>query len=398
MNCLWIGRYIPYPLDAGAKLYSAKLAESLAAAGVFVRFTGFGSVKELPSEACSVDWVPVPNGSRRGIPALLLTALPLQAALDSTTAYVTLLEAQLRERWDAIVLDSYGAGWALKRCLAFCERNHDPRAVLVHVSHNHEELLWRSMAYDAKGSLLKRLALWQNYYKVRALERCVVRSVDLLTTITDEDRRSLGGNVEAKRTLTVTPGYSGLIARERRITSSTPRRVLLVGSFRWVVKQENLTRFVECADPVFTRHGIGLDVIGDIPSPLLMKLQSRCLATRFHGFIEDMSPFFERARIAVVPEIFGGGFKLKLLDYIFGRLPVAMVSQAAAGLVDEIRRDTFVSKDLPALVQSVIANIDNIDELNRMQESAFAHSKARFRWSDRGRQLKQAISEAHIGC
>ena len=48
MKCLWIARYMPYPLDAGAKVYSAKLAEALAAAGCSVTFLGFGAADAAP--------------------------------------------------------------------------------------------------------------------------------------------------------------------------------------------------------------------------------------------------------------------------------------------------------------------------------------------------------------
>ena len=64
------------------------------------------------------------------------------------------------------------------------------------------------MARDSRASLLRKLVLWQNYRKVRALERRIVRSVDLLTTITEEDRTSLGGTLGEKRTLTLTPGMT----------------------------------------------------------------------------------------------------------------------------------------------------------------------------------------------
>ena len=300
--------------------------------------------------------------------------------------------AQLRERWDAIVLDSYGAGWALNRCLAFRAASGDRRPILVHVSHNHEEALWRSMARETRGSALRRLALWQNFRKVCALERRIVRNVDLLTTITDEDRRALGARLGEGHTLTLTPGYTGWVANGRVISTDTPRRVIIVGSFHWVVKQENLRRFVELADPAFSQHGIELDIIGDIPSDLLAELKSRCRATHFHGFVADIAPILAQARMAVVPEPIGGGFKLKFLDYIFGRVPVATVSQAAAGLPPEIRRNTLECADLPGLVRDIVWQIDRIDELNCMQERAFTYAKTQFRWEHRGQQLRRAIS------
>jgi hypothetical protein len=392
MRCLWIARYIPYPLDAGAKVYSAGLAQSLAGSGVFVRFVGFGDAHAVPDSAASVEWLQVP-GNKCGKAFAVCSTMPIAAAIDSTKAYRALLDAQLRERWDAIVLDGYGTGWALDRCLAHRDESRAQRPILVHVSHNHEEILWRTMARDACVPVFKRFALRGNANKVSTLERRIVRNVDLLTTITDEDRRSLGAGLDEERTLSLTPGYTGWVASERRITAATPRRVIIMGSFQWVVKRENLARFVEIADPIFKEHGIELDIIGDIPQELLSSLRSRCRATCFHGFVSDVAPFFARARIGVVPESIGGGFKLKFLDYIFGRVPVATVSQAAAGLPEELQRTMLSNSSLDGLIRDIVSHMDRLDELNRMQESAFAIGKERFRWSARGERLQLAIAD-----
>ena len=395
IRCLWIARYIPYPLDAGAKVYSAKLAESLAAGGVMVRFMGIGESGAIPAQCADIDWLPIKRGSRLRNIVAPFSPLPNAAAIDASDAYIRALKLQLQEDWDAIVLDGYGTGWALKACLQY--RGRRSRTRLIHVSHNHEERLWRGMARDSRVSLPRKLALWQNYYKVRALERRIVRSVDLLTTITEEDGASLGGELGPERTLTLTPGYEGLVAGERRIGVDTPRRVILMGSFRWVVKQENLERFIALADPSFFQNGIELDVVGDVPPKLLATLRRQCRATRFHGFVEDVADLFAGARIAVVPEVFGGGFKLKFLDYFFARVPVATLSQAAAGLPQELREQTMARDSLSALVEAIISNIDRVDELNCMQQTAFAHSRARFTWHERAFNLKEAIMRQHMG-
>ncbi len=396
MRCLWIARYIPYPLDAGAKVYSAKLAESLASIGAAVRFLGIGESAAIPPDCAQVDWLPIGHGKRSNIVALF-SPLPNAAAIDASDAYARALRQQLREDWDVILLDGYGAGWALKPCVQYRNERAVGRTRLVHVSHNHEEKLWRAMVQDSRTSFIRKLVLWQNYRKVRRLERRIVRAVDLLTTITDEDRASLGAELGERRTLTLTPGYDGRVARGRRIGAETPRRVILMGSFRWVVKQENLARFIELADPSFFRNGIELEVVGDVPEELLSVLRRQCRATRFHGFVEDASGLFADARIAVVPEAIGGGFKLKFLDYFFARVPVATLSKAAAGLPQELREQTLSSDSLAELVESVISNIDRFDELNRMQERSFALSCARFTWHDRARNLADAIVSQQNG-
>ena len=109
--------------------------------------------------------------------------------------------------------------------------------------------------------------------------------------------------------------------------AATERRVVLVGSFHWLVKQQNLQAFLAVADPLFARHGITLDVVGSMPEALAAALRSKLRATVLHGFVDDTRPLLAGARIAVVPEAIGGGFKLKFLDYLFGRVPIASSSR-----------------------------------------------------------------------
>jgi glycosyltransferase involved in cell wall biosynthesis len=392
MRCLWISRHVPYPMNEGLKVYSAKLSEALAQAGAFVRVLGFGSTEAVPRHRARMEWISVP-GQRRSQLAALFKRLPLTAAVDSTDAFKALLEDQLREPWDAIIFDSYGTGWALDRCKAYRSTRLGAHALLVHVSHNHEEALWRSMAERAEASLPKRLALWQNYYKVRGLERRLVREVDLVSAITTEDEQALRSLRKDDNTLTLTPGYDGAIAPERLIDASVPRRAVIVGSFQWVVKRENLARFVEFADAKFAVHGIELVVAGDVPDDLKRSLLASSRATRFEGFVTDLVPFLAQARIAIVPELIGGGFKLKFLDYIFGRVPVATVDAAAAGLPARLREDLIISPDFTDLTSAIIEHIDRLERLNQLQVAAFEQARTLYRWEDRGLQLQQRMAE-----
>ncbi|HEY0940190.1 MAG TPA: glycosyltransferase [Steroidobacter sp.] len=379
-------------MNEGLKVYSAKLSEALAQAGAFVRVLGFGSTEATPKNCARLEWASVP-GDRRSQVIALLSRLPLTAAVDSTNEYRALLEQQLRESWDAIIFDSYGAGWALDRCKRYCASKLGARTILVHVSHNHEEVLWRSMAQQAAAGLPKRIALWQNYYKVRGLERRLLREVDLVSAITSEDEQAIRAHRADRNTLTLTPGYDGPVAPPRVIDASVPRRVVIVGSFQWVVKQENLSRFVQHADAKFAAHGIELVVAGDVPDDLKKTLLANSRATRFKGFVSELGPFLAQARIAIVPELIGGGFKLKFLDYIFGRAPVATVDAAAAGLPTRLREDLITSADFAGLTSAIIDHIDRLDQLNRLHTAAFEQARSLYRWEDRGLHLQQRIAE-----
>ncbi len=393
MRCLWLARSLPFPQDSGDRIYSAQLARSLAQAGAEVDFIGHrgtGPSAEAPHR-WPVRWHAVDGGCRPNWRALA-SAQPLNGAIHDTAVYRARLAEMLTWRWDAVVIDSYGMGWALDQVRRITQQR--ARApVLVHVSHNHEAALWRGMAREFRGSPLRKLALWQNALKVERIERRLVSEADLLSCITPEDARELAAQVErAAPTLVLTPGYSGAEAPAHPITAATPRRVVLMGSFRWVVKQENLKALAQHADAAFRENGIVLDVIGDVPAELREQL-ARFSSVVVHGFVDDVAPFFRNARMALVPEVIGGGFKLKFLDYVFGRMPVVTLNDAAAGVPAAVRDAMLGCGDLGELVQTVVNRIDDLPTLARMQHDALVAARTAFDWSDRGRALLRAVRE-----
>lgn len=386
---LWVSRYLPYPLDTGGKVYSARLAASLAAAGAEIRFLGFGDARTVPPTP-GVSCVGVP-GRRRRRAAALWSTLPLAAAIDATRSYRTCLATELHRPWTAVVLDGYATGWALRDACGAQTRSGAP-ARIVYVSHNHEDAVWRDMAQGADVGSLERTVLRRNHRRVQALEQRLLQTVDLLTAITDADRDAMSPAGEPPA-ITLTPGYTrrSVAHADRTIGADTPRRVLLLGSFTWVVKQENLCRFVRAADPVFAAHGIQLDVVGDVPPAVREELRATAKATVFHGFLEDLAPILRDVRIGVVPDEIGGGFKLKYLDYVFGRLPVATLSSAADGVPAEVRAEFIEADDVPGLVAAVVAHLDGTDLLDARQRRAAAAAHDLFDWDDRGRRLLEAI-------
>jgi glycosyltransferase involved in cell wall biosynthesis len=391
VKCLWIARDLPFPLDAGDKIYSAHLARSLAESGAHVRFLGFPAPDAAPVPSdWPIEWRAV-QGPKRGSISALFSPLPSVAAVHAVPAYKRALDEELTRRWDVIVFDNYGSGWALQRYLALHAARHGHEPTLVYVSHNHEASVWRSMVRNAKGSWARRAVLWQNYLKARALERMLTRHVRLIATITEEDRAAYLAQQPDVATVVLPPGYCGTVTQARSITLRTPRRVAMVGSFRWLIKQENLRQFIHAADASFAAHDIGLDVIGETPGALREELQARSTTVRFHGFVADPARQLADARIAVVPELIGGGFKLKFLDYIFGRVPVAAIDGATAGLPASVREHVLSRPNLQALVDAIVANIGDTALLDRMQAQAHAAASSLFNWSDRGVRLREAI-------
>ena len=130
-------------------------------------------------------------------------------------------------------------------------------------------------------------------------------------------------------------------------------------------------------------------MVGNVPDHLTAK--NHFQTTRFLGFVDNLEPIFRSVRIGVVAERTGGGFKLKTLDYIFNRVPIAAIRGSIAGLPLTAGLHYLSFASMWELAQGVSDAIDNIERLNNLQEAAFAECRACFDWAERGRALHDAL-------
>ena len=387
-SCLWFARVIPFPLVAGDRIYTGRLVQALAENDTAVTYVGLAGLAP-PSPMTNVTWHVVPGAPRRQL-ASLFSIMPLVGKQYATAAYREVADQLLvSRRWDCVVIDHYGMGWLLDRMRAL----RADAGPLVFIGHDHEESVTRAQWLEAGRMTPKGLYFFQNYLKTRRIERRTARAADVITAITDADETVFQGLAPKARVVALTPGYNGTRKADREITAATPRAAVMLGGYRWSAKQANLKSFLGHAHAKLNQAGVELRVIGDMDDKLRQMLQAQYSSALFTGFVQDPAPLLD-ARIAVIAEPIGGGFKLKLLDYIFNRLPIVTLETCAAGLPRAVREHVCTVPDLDRLTDAVTSLIDDVPTLNTMQRGAFAAAEHAFDWADRGRALKTTILAA----
>lgn len=392
MRCLWLTWANPEPRHNGQFVYSGGLIDAVAGAGAAVEVLGLarpGSGISLGCADRSIRWWLGRHEARPGWTSLL-SPLPRIAHRGATYELRRMLKRRLAEHWDIVVMDGISAGWALKQVLRRY-RGRTGRPKIVYVSHNHEESLRLQVAQE-QANVFKRLALRFDAAKVAVLERAMVDAADLVTAITEEDRHLYLQRRPACRVEIITPGYNGHRTDRREITAALPRRAIIVGSFDWIAKRMNLEEFISVADPLFAAQGAELQVVGSAEEAFLQRLRRKAVATRFTGRVEDVDPFMRQARVALVPERHGGGFKLKVLDYVFNRMPILALDGSVAGVPLRHDESILFYPDYEALARGVLHVIDDCERLNGLQDEAFSACRNAFDWGSRGRQLMSAVA------
>jgi glycosyltransferase involved in cell wall biosynthesis len=393
-SILWLGRIIPIPFNAGDRVYSAQLAGAVARQGARVVFLGLSNPDEAGGSIADLEprvrWTMVPGTAHSRLRSLF-SPLPMVGARFATAQYRKAIENELRSNdYDVVVFDQYGMSWAVTLVKKLA-RN---RPMLVQVAHNFEAAVNDQIARTFSGDPLRKWLLQANARKTRQAEQHLARSSDLLVTLTEEDRAAFEAVNPALACIVLPPGYAGAKQSVRILTGRVPRRAIIVGSFRWIAKQINLERLLEAASTIFVKHHIELHIVGFVPDALLSRLRSRFPWVVFRGFVDDLGAECRNARVALIPEEVGGGFKLKTLDYIFSRVPVASVEPALNGIPDRLKSHFIVEKDIEALLAAIVVAIDDIERLDRMQKRAFELAEDLFNWESNGRRFLQALTRA----
>ena len=393
MRCLWVTLADPEPRHNGQFVYSGGLIDALAAAGAEVDVLGLAR-DGGPSRGSRHDgrtrwWLA--RHRPRSQWASLVSTLPHIADRCHTREMAELLNGLLaQDGWSGIVFDGLSVGWAAAPVIAALGRRR-PRPRLIYVSHNHEESLRTQIARHHPRSL-RRCVMQLEALKTARLERALVDRVDVVTAITPEDAELYRARRPDKCVEVLTPGYQGRQVVGRRITADLPRRAVIVGSFDWIAKRMNLEEFVGAADPLFAAAGAELCVVGSGEPAFLDRLRKSVSATRFTGTVASVTPHLDAARIAIVPERSGGGFKLKVLDYVFNRMPILALDGSVAGVPLRHAESVILFPDHHALAEGALRAMDDLPLLNRMQDRAYDDCRTQFDWMTRGRHLLSAMA------
>lgn len=397
VKLLWLTKIYPYPALSGDAIYSRHLIEGCARLGAQIHVLchpGLGGDHPGPPHISSLSFQ-VLDSQQVGTVAGLLSVAPYHSArfAGRDRARATLV-ALNRQDWDCVVFDGIGALGLFDLVHSELGARHK-RPKLVYLSHNHEETTRRSVARETRHPL-KKVLQYIDTIKTGRIERCAVRHCDLLSVNTDEDWALYAHDNPDATHVTIRPAYDGPRSAKRSL-ATVPRTAIVLGSYQWVAEQLNLEALLEAAGKVFPAAGICLRVVGYMDEEYRRYLEASYPWAQIVGPVESVDAELAKARIGIVPEQAGGGFKHKLLNYIFSRLPIAALKVAVAGVPLQSGRHYLAAGSMAELVDLIRANINSSQMLEAMANEAYAICEREFSWEDRARRLLEAMETVKIG-
>lgn len=384
---LYLTKVYPYPpATAGDAVYSRGIIEALATScELTVLCADSGAERRHPQ---GINWQ-VTGPQRPGKGGSVLSRWPLIAWKSATSDYRAALARLLQESWDGIVLDNLGLAHALPEAERY--RADNPDTKLIYVSHEYEYPTRQGKYGSYKLGLAKRLVAKRDLIKVKSSEEALLKSCDIVTVINKADLEPFRKIAPARKYLSFAPGYNGPKVMQRQISKDTPDRILLLGGRRSEQKRRILLDWMELAYEPLNAAGIEMVIVGDMDDSLREILKTRFPKTQALGFVDDLDALIASARMGVIADTVGGGFKMRLQSHVFQRLPIVGLSGAISGLETAEGEGYLGAETLTELLDLVCEVTPQIDRLNAIQEKAFHDSKDAYSWPSRATDFLNAL-------
>lgn len=248
--------------------------------------------------------------------------------------------AKFRDQQTAVLMDSllrsynYDVVWVhFLHAFSSWPSSLQRKGVVLLDQHNVDEQVWQRFANS--GNWLARGFAYQNKWKLRRFQRRVLKEVDVVLSVSQEDACSMNRTVPEDCQVWAVP--NGIDTEEFRPSSIRRDKnvniIILCASMDVFMNVDAAVRFAKELFPLIRTAVPNAEfwIVGRDAESRLRKL-TELQGVRVFGTVEDVRPYYEEAKVAVAPYLYGGGTKLKVLESMAMGVPVVGTKAGCQGI------------------------------------------------------------------
>jgi len=266
----------------------------------------------------------------------------------SEEMYGALREMVGRNRYD-VVISEYSM------VAQYLYRNPDLAGIKRVMSVHECYYLARRKAWRVQGLSREGLSALVNLKGLKKYEFDMYADADRVLVLTPEGKEEL---LQIRPDLDISVVPHGVDVDYFCATADTAKEqaVMFLGNYPHDPNRDAVVYFHEKVWPLVKEEvpEALFYVVGKDPTPDLLELARTDPTLVVTGTVEDVRPYFERARVFVNPVRIGGGFRGKLLEAMSMGLPIVTTSLGAEGVDAESGRDMIVADDPREFAAAVV--------------------------------------------
>jgi glycosyltransferase involved in cell wall biosynthesis len=170
---------------------------------------------------------------------------------------------------------------------------------------------------------------------------------------------------------------------------------MFLGGFGHPPNTDAVMYFISSVWPLLTPHlpeRAKFVIAGSRPGPEILSLASdRIVVT---GFVEDLRPYFDTARVFVAPLRYGAGIKGKVIQSLCYGVPSVVTSIAAEGIGLVSGRETLIADESTEFANSVLMAYFNRSLWHSLQSAGYDFVESNYSWNRFLELLTKALDTA----
>ncbi len=358
MKILFLTTQLPYPPVSGGVIKTWNLVKHWSSNELMlVCALKEGEEKhlgEFRERVPDVELFTIPFDRKR-TPLNLLRSYFTAPSLNVFRNYNKQLEAKVKEwapKCDLIFIDHYEMGQYVPKSFQ--------KPVVLH-EHNAEFVMWERLGEIEKNPLKKALINFEAS-RIKRAEKMYAKNASVVFAAPNDIEELAAIGVDRKKLKpTYHLGEDFLLERPDLEFDQTEKALLFVGTLTWEANIDGLLWFLDEIYPsVLEKHpDIHFYIVGKNPDPRIVARSQKFESVELTGFVEDLEPYFKKARAFVIPLRFGSGIKVKLLNAMYRGIPIVTTPIGTEGLEVVSGRDLFCTQSEKEQLEAISTLIDS---------------------------------------
>lgn len=393
MKILFLTPQLPYPTYSGGLVKTSKILRYLSKnhailLACLLKDNDTDFIDDFQASLPNAKCIFTSINKRRSLSNLVksyVAGIPLTVYRNRNMQFHASV-SRMASEFDCIIVDHYLMG-------QYIPVNYTGKVILH--QHNAEYVMWERFA-ENEGNFLKKIAARLEASRIKRYEKFICDRADaILAAPNDIEQLCRIGLDRAKFYETFHLGDEVFLTAPDIQYHKTGKSLLYIGTLTWEANIDGLIWFLEEIWPRVCNADtdVTFDIIGKNPDPRIAALVKRTERVRLLGFVQELEPFYNQARVFVSPLRFGSGIKVKVVNALYRGLPTVTTSVGAEGLQVISGKHLLISDDPITMTNDLLNLLNNELLWNGLRDNSRALMREKYTWD----RVFSTLDEV-IGC
>lgn len=255
--------------------------------------------------------------------------------------------------------------------------------------HNAEYQIWRRYAKDIKNPLIKAGVFFESW-RIKKYELSACNKVKFVWAA-PEDIKSITPVITDKYRVSHIIGDDTMLSLPELNKPQDGFHILFIGTLTWEANINGVNWFIkECLPKILKKYPETVfDICGKYKDSFSPNNTKNIV---YHGFVDDLEEYFQKATVFICPLLFGSGMKIKIIEALYRGIPLVTTPIGAESIELENGKNSFVTNNSSEFADDVMKLFEKKDLWNSFKDNARITAKQYYTWEQEMENFNEMVN------